>query len=182
MSGGVEDDDRALADHLHHARWADQRGGVLVDSHPEQRGRLGDQREQPPDPIPLLEVLVDDHPGQQPQPGAHLGHALLWGRAAGAEGDHVAADGRCAGAGAGHHHAVPMALDDRAAEGGAAHHARQPQLVATGHEDAGRRRHRGRHGRVVGVVAGERPQPDNFGHPERAEEGLVQLGCLIAER
>ncbi len=34
--GGVEDGDRALADHLEHALRADERGGVLVDAHAEQ--------------------------------------------------------------------------------------------------------------------------------------------------
>ncbi len=58
-------------------------------------------------------MLVDDHAGEKSQPGAHLGHPLLRRGAAGAEGDHVTGDGRCAGARAGHHGAVPVPLGER---------------------------------------------------------------------
>ena len=37
QSGGVKEDDRSTADHLHHTGGADERGGVLVDPHAEQR-------------------------------------------------------------------------------------------------------------------------------------------------
>ena len=38
----------------------DDAGGVLVDAEAEQRRVLGDEAEQPAEPVPLLEVLVDD--------------------------------------------------------------------------------------------------------------------------
>ena len=141
--GRVEDGDRSLAEHLEDALRAHERRGVLVDADAEQRRGLRDERQQASESVALLEVLVDEHAGQQPEAGAHLGHPLLRRRAAGAERDHVAGDGRCAGARAGHDRAVPVALDERPAEGRAGDHARQPQLVAAGHEDRRSRRRAG---------------------------------------
>ena len=56
----VDDGDRAAPDDLHDVVGADDAGGVLVDPEPEQARVLGDQAEQPAEPVPLLEMLVDD--------------------------------------------------------------------------------------------------------------------------
>jgi hypothetical protein len=65
----VDDRDRAPADHLHHVIRADNAGGVLVDAQAEQARVLGDEAEQPPEPVPLLEMLVDDHAGEEAEAG-----------------------------------------------------------------------------------------------------------------
>ena len=73
----VDDGDRAAPDDLHDVVRADDAGRVLVDAEPEQARVLGDQAEQPAEPVPLLEVLVDDDPGQDAEPGRDLGHPVL---------------------------------------------------------------------------------------------------------
>ncbi len=65
--------------------------GVFVDADPEQRRILGDDRQQAAEPVPLLEMLVDDHAGQDAEAGGHLDHALPGRRATGPECDHVRA-------------------------------------------------------------------------------------------
>src|SRR4029079_411220 len=58
--GAVDDGDRAAPDDLHDVIGADDAGGVLVDTEPEQARVLGDQAEQTTKAVPLLEMLVDD--------------------------------------------------------------------------------------------------------------------------
>ena len=48
-------------DDLHDVIGADDAGRVLIHSEPEKARVLGDQAEQPSEPVPLLEMLVDDH-------------------------------------------------------------------------------------------------------------------------
>ena len=137
--GAVDDGDRAAPDDLHDVVRADDAGGVLVDAEPEQARVLGDEAEQPPEPVPLLEVLVDDHaraarrgrPRSGPS-GAWASprdapNAIMWLR-----------HRRGAGGRAGDDRAVPEALEDRVGQARPADRRRQPQLVAAGQEDAGR--------------------------------------------
>ncbi len=134
----VDDRDRAAPDDLHDVVRADDAGGVLVDAEPEQARVLGDQAEQPAEPVPLLEVLVDDDPGQHAEAGGDLGHAVLRGRPGRPERDHVARHRRGAGRGAGDDRAVLEAIEDRVREQRPADRRRQAELVAAGQEDAGR--------------------------------------------
>ena len=177
----VDDGDRALPEHLEDALRADERRRVLVDADAEQGRGLRHQRQQPPEAVALLEVLVDQHARQQPEPGAHLRHSLFRRRAARPERDHVTGDGRCAGAGARDHRAVPVTLDDALAEQRAADHAGEPQLVAAGHEDGGRVVHLRDETRIVRVVPDQWPHAPHVTDPHLAEERHVELRRLIAE-
>ncbi len=137
----VEERDRAAADdaqHLGVLGAGDDGGGVLVDAHAEQLRALGDDHQQPAVAVALGEVLVDDAVLDESEAGGDLGHPLLRGGAARSEGDHVrgldarpgrrTADGDAAAAG----------LDDGVGERRTGDDRGQLELVATGHEDAGR--------------------------------------------
>ena len=143
------------ADDFHDPVGPDDAGGVLVDAEAEQRRVLGDDRQQPAEPVPLLEVLVDDHAGQDARgrppsgPCAASGvaplapKAIMWLLIA-----------RRAGARAGDDRALPEALDDGLREARAADRRRQAQLVAAGQEDAGGVAHRARRCLVIGLRRG----------------------------
>ena len=75
---------------------------VFVDPDAKQARTAGDQRQQATGAIALAEMLVDDRLVDQAKPADHLRHALPGSRSAGAEGDHVGAEDRGAGAGSGH--------------------------------------------------------------------------------
>src|SRR6188508_640678 len=75
--GTVDDRDRAAPDDLHDVVGTDDAGGVLVDAQPEKAGVLGDEAEQPPEAVPLLEVLVDDDARKDPEAGGDLSHPML---------------------------------------------------------------------------------------------------------
>ena len=174
--------DAAAPDHVHHVVRADHARGVLVDAHPEQARVLGDEREQPSEPVPLLEVLVDDHAREQPESGRDLGHALLGRGAARAERDHVAAHRARAGAGAGDRGTGLEPIEDRVGEARAADRRREAQLVAAGQEDAARVADRD--GRRVGVRLrpGDDMQRADATRAELAEHDAVALAGLGAER
>ena len=60
-AGAVDHRDAAATDNLHDVIRPDDAGGVLVDAQPQEARILGDEAEQSPEPVPLLEMLVDDH-------------------------------------------------------------------------------------------------------------------------
>src|ERR1700693_5930718 len=60
--GAVHDRDRAPADDFHDVDRAGDAGGVPVDPEAKQARVRGDESEQPSEPVPLLEMLVDDDP------------------------------------------------------------------------------------------------------------------------
>ena len=154
--GAVDDGDAASADDLEHAVGPDHARGVLVDADAEQRRVLGDDRQQPTESVSCLEVLVDDHAGQDAQAGRHLDHALLGRRATCAECDHVRAHRGGACARASHYGAFAVTPHDRLGERGAADRRRQAQLVAAGQEDARRVANDARRVGVVGLRSGGR--------------------------
>src|SRR3954470_15331651 len=61
----VDDRDGPAPDDLEDVIRPDDTGRVLVDADPEQARVLGDDAEKPAEAVPLLEVLVDDDPGQE---------------------------------------------------------------------------------------------------------------------
>src|SRR3954452_23602586 len=73
----VDDGDRAASDDLHDVVRPDDPRGVLVYAEAEQAWVLRDQAEQAAEPVPLLEMLVDDDPGQDPEPCRDLRHPVL---------------------------------------------------------------------------------------------------------
>ena len=168
------------ADDLHHAVGPDDAGGVLVDAQSEQGRVLGDQRQQPPEAVPLLEVLVDDDARQHPETGRDLGHAVLRCRARGAERDHVRRHRRRAGGRAGDHRPVPEPLEHRVGQAGPADRRRQPELVAAGQEDARRVADRERRGLVVGLRPGDGVERPDVGDAKLREDLAVALAGLRA--
>ena len=50
----------------------DHQGGLLVDPQADQVGVRADDAEEPLDPVPLEEVLVDDGAGEEVEPLAEL--------------------------------------------------------------------------------------------------------------
>ena len=120
---------------------------------PEQLRALGHDHQQPAVAVALVEVLVDDGRVHQAEAGGDLGHPLLGGRAADAEGDHVRGLDARAGRRAGDHRAALVGAQDRVADRRAADDRRQLELVAAGHEDAGGLVERLDQGRVVGLLA-----------------------------
>src|SRR3712207_4709941 len=76
----VRDDVRAVDDrhtvateHLH--RLTGEEGSrILVDADAEQSWTTGHERQETTNAIPLAEMLVDDHAGDEIEPGRHLGH------------------------------------------------------------------------------------------------------------
>ena len=179
--GAVDDRDRAAADDLHDVVGADDAGGVLVDAEPEQRRVLGDQRQQPPEPVPLLEVLVDDDAGQHPETRRDLGHPVLRRRAGRAERDHVRRHRRRPGRRPGDDRAVPEPLEDRVGEPRPADRRGEPELVAAGQEDAGRVADREGRRLVVRLWPGHRVERPNVGDAELGEDLAVALAGLGAE-
>ena len=127
-------------------------------------------------------MLVDDRPVQKTEARAQLSHALLGRRPGRAKSDHVAADRRRSGAGAGHDRTVPVPVDDRLTQRRATDDARQSQLVAAGHEDASRLVQEIAEARVIGLLAAERPDPAHVPDAHGVEEGAVQLRRLVAQR
>jgi hypothetical protein len=89
-----------------------------------------------PEAVALAEVLVDDEAVGQPEPGREADAAAARRAALVAECDHVLAQDRGAGAGAGHRNAARVAAADEARHGGAADHGGDAQLVAAGEEQA----------------------------------------------
>ena len=133
----------------------DDAGGVLVDAQAEQARVLGDEASRRPSRFRCWKCWSTMTPGQQPEAGGDLGHALLRRRArrpnaimwlliAEAPADVPATTAP-----------VPEAVEDRVGEARAADRRRQPQLVAAGQEDAGRVAHRERGGLVVGLRPGD---------------------------
>ncbi len=181
----VEDRHHAAADHPHDllaVLLGDHRAGVLVDADAEQAGALRDQHQQPSVAVALAEVLVDDHVADQAEAGGELGHPLLGGRPAGAEGDHVRGLDARAGAGAADHDAAAVGGLDRLAERGAVDDRGQLELVAAGHEDAGHVVEQADHLGVLGLLAALGPCGDDVGRAELAEQRVVHLDDLGAER
>ena len=110
-------------------------------------------------------------PGQQPEAGAHLGHALLRRRAARAERDHVAGDRRGAGARAGDDRAVPVAIDDRLARAAVPpitldRRSWLPPVMKIAVASSSMLDE----APIVRVVADERPHAAHVGDPHLAEE------------
>jgi hypothetical protein len=130
----------------------------------------------------LLEVLVDDHPGEHPQAGGDLGHSMLGCGAGCPERDHVARHRRCAGRRAGDDRAVPEALQDGVGETGPTDRRRESQLIAAGQEDAGRVADRQRGGLVVGLGTGHRVERPDLSDAELGEDRAVALAGLQTER
>ena len=121
--GAVDDRDAAPADDLHDVVRPDDTGRVLVHAKAEEARVLGDEAEQAPEPVPLLEVLVDDDARQQPRPAAIwaircLGvapdapNAIMWLLSADAPADVPATTAPC-GTGRGSHRpgAVPPIVE-----------------------------------------------------------------------
>ncbi len=173
---------RPLAEHLEHAVGRDHRGGVLVDADAELAGGLGHQQQQTAQPVSLGEVLVDHRPGQQPEPGGHVGQALLGHLPGTAEGHHVGAERAGARRGAADDGAAPVGGEQGRAEPGPGHHHRQPELVAAGHEHPGRAGDLLGGGGRLGLLAGAWPQRAHLGRAQLDEDPLVQAGQLVAER
>ena len=180
--GAVDDRDRAAPDDLHDVVRSDDAGRVLVDAEPEQARVLGDQAEQPPEPVPLLEVLVDDDPGEHAEPGRDLGHPVLGRRPRRPERDHVAGHRRRPGGRPGDDRALPEPLEDRVGQAGPADRRGQAELVAAGHEDAGRVADGEGRRLVVGLRAGHRVERPDAVDAELAEDRAVALAGLEPER
>ena len=183
--GAVEDRDRAAADHLQHRAAhlvPDHGSGVLVDADAEELRALGHDHQQPTVAVALLEVLVDHAPGEQAEPGGDLGHPLLRRRTTGAEGDHVRGLDRGPGRGAADGGAAAVGGQDRVAERGAGDHGRELELVAAGHEDAGRVTEPFRERRIVGLLPGLGPGAEHLAGAELREDGVVHLDHLGPER
>ena len=151
-------------DDLHDVVRADDAGGVLVDPEAEQARVLGDQAEQPAEPVPLLEVLVDDDARAARRGPAAIWairclgvapdapNAIMWLDIADAPADVPATTAPCL-----------EAVEDRVGQARPADRRRQPQLVAAGQEDAGRVADRQRRRLVVGLRPGDRVE-----RPDRA--------------
>ncbi len=120
----------------------DDAGGVLVDAEAEQARVLGDEAEQPAEPVPLLEVLVDDDARAAPR-----GPAAIWAiRCLGVAPDAPNAIMWLLIADApalvpGDHGPRAEAVEDRVGQARAADRRREPELVAAGQEHAGRVAH-----------------------------------------
>ena len=180
--GAVDHRDRAAADDLHDVVGPDDAGGVLIDAEPQQRRVLGDQAEQPAEPVPLLEVLVHDDAREHAEARRDLGHPVLRGRPGRTERDHVA--GHRGGARRGPRDDRPVAepLEDRVGQARPADRRREAQLVAAGEEDARRVADRERRGFVVRLRAGDRVEGPDAGDAQLAEDVAVALAGLEAER
>ena len=137
-AGTVDHRHGALADHLHRSIGVDDRARVLVQTDAEQRRRLRDHGQQPPEPAALLEVLVDHDALQHAEPGGELRHALLGGLARTAERHHVRRHRARAGGGPGEHGAAVVRPVDRVGEAGAGDDRGEAELVPAGKEDRGR--------------------------------------------
>ena len=148
---------------------------------PEQRRVLGDEAEQPAEPVPLLEVLVDDDAREDAETRRDLGHPVLGRRARRPERDHVARHRRGAGGRAGDDRPVAEPLQDRVGEARPADRRGEAELVATGQEDAGRVAHREGRLLVVGLWARDRVERDDPGDAELTEHLLVALARLEAQ-
>ena len=147
----VDDGDAPAADDFHDVVGPDDARRVLVDAEAQERRVLGDQRQQAPEAVPLLEVLVDDDPRQHPEAGRDLGHPVLRRRPRCPERDHVAAHRRCAGGCPGHDRPVLESIEDRVRQARPTDRRGQSELVAAGQEDPGGIAHRPRRGLVVGL-------------------------------
>ena len=133
---GIHDGERAAAHHLQRLVRPDEPGRILVQPDPDGERIVGQGREQPAQPIPLAEMLVDDDAVGKTQPGGE-GHDLgPGGGALAAEGDHVLAEEGGAGRGAGHVHPLAVPAAQRLGDLGAADHGAEPELVSAGEEDA----------------------------------------------
>jgi hypothetical protein len=127
-------------------------------------------------------VLVDHRPWQQPEPGGHVGQALLGHLAGTAEGHHVGAERARARRGAADGGAAPVGVEHRRAEPGAGHHHRQPELVAAGHEHPGRAGDLLGGGGRLGLLTGLGSQRAHIGRAQLGEDPLVHAGQLLADR
>ena len=138
----IDDGHHVAAQHLQHPLPVDEHGSVLIQSDAQQPRVGGEGRQQPAHPSPLTEVLIDDDVLQQTEPGDQLDHPLAGGRITGVAGQtgppghEMRRDDRGAGAGAGHHHSLGIALPDTFHHQRPCQQRHQPGLVAAGDEDS----------------------------------------------
>ena len=182
----VEDRHRAAADdaqHLVAVLDGDRGAGVLVDADPEQLGRLRHDHQQPAVAVALVEVLVDDRRAQQARARPRPGSSAAWGsrrrrrtRPCGTTGcwrrprcrpRRRRARGRATIASP-----ERRAADDRG----------QLELVAAGHEDAGRARRASatRSGSCASLAA-LGPHGRDLAGAQPPEQRVVHLDDLVAE-
>ena len=177
----VHDGHRAPPDDLQRVVGEHDGRGVLVQAQAHQRGRLGHHRQQPPQPGPLLEVLIHHHALEQSEARGHLGHPVL-GRGSGRpERHHVGGHGAGPGGGPRDHGTPLPSRDQRCSQRRPHHHRRQPELVPSGQEDPGGPLDDVGHGTVVRVIPGHRPQSPYLGCPQAGEQARVQLGGLVPQ-
>ena len=179
--GAVHRGHGAAAEHVEHVIGRDHRAGVLVDADPEERRRLRHEREEPADPAPLLEVLIDHHALDDPEPGREVHHPVLRGRTRLAEGDHVRGEGGRARARPREHDAPVVGVGDGVAHARPGDDLGQPRLVPAGEEHAGR-------AESSSTAAGSSASCRSSGripltsHAESLEQLAVGLGGRVAER
>ena len=179
--GPVDDGDGAAADHLHRVVRVHDRAGVLVEPETDQRRRLGDRAQQPPEPRALLEVLVDDRALDEAEPGGRLHVAVPGGRARLPERHHVRGERAGARRRARDHGASVVREMQALVQPGSRHDRGEAQLVPAGEEHARRLGElRGRLG-LVGLRTFLRTQAGDARDTELEEQSLVQLECLLTD-
>jgi hypothetical protein len=127
-------------------------------------------------------MLVDDHSGQDPEPGGDLGHPVLGRRPRGAERDHVAGHRRRPGRRARHHRPRLEAIEDGVGQPRPADRGRQAELVAAGQEYPGGILDGHHRGLVVGLRPSHRMKRPDVLDAELTEHGPVPLAGFETER
>lgn len=146
---GIEDGDAKLgpvapvdghdlsAHRLRMPAGAHEKRRALVDAHPEQARVREHEREEPVLALAADEVLVEDHAGQEPEPGPHPHLAGVDDGEVSLAGDRERRDDGRAGAGARDGGAVTVARPQRRRHDVVRERIEQPLLVSSRQEDPG---------------------------------------------
>jgi hypothetical protein len=171
----VHDGHGAATDHLHRPVWIDDRAGVLVETEADERGRLRDRGEQPTEPRPLLEVLIDNRVGYQSKASGKLNDAMTWRGAGIAESEHVRREGARARGGTSDHGAPIVREVQSRAQAGARDDRSQSELVPSREEHTGCGREGSGDGGILRFRSLPWVQPGDLPNAQIAEDLLVDL-------
>ena len=162
---------------------ADEGGSVFVETDADGKRVVGERRDQPAQPVPLAEMLVDDETVGEPQTrrephaaGDHRGTLV-------AECNHVLAQDAGAGAGPPDRDAACIAHADELRHRCAAEQRRETQLIAAGEENTARLLEPLQPAGFLAIPAGVEIHHRDIGRAQVLEEFLVaRSGFMHAAR